>query len=127
MSIPVPIDRLRAAIDERGGTAYLLTVSDDAQPHAVHVAVQWDGDVLTADVGKRSAAHAGARPTVTLLYTVRTTDDYSLIVDGNAMVSSHAGGHRVRITPMKAVLHRAAKSPDPGSTCGADCVPLLRR
>ena len=125
MSIPVPLDGLRLALEERGTNAYLLTVTDDARPHAVHVPVRWQDDVLAADVGKRSAANAAARPSVSLLYPVRRDGDYSLIVDGTAAVASHGDGHRLLITPTKAVLHRPAAAPDPAAPCGADCVPLL--
>ena len=125
MSIPVPLDGLRAALAERGGYAYLLTVADDARPHAVHTPVGWAGDVLVADVGKRTAANAAARPSVSLLYPVRVEGDYSLIVDGIATVAAHEDGQRLLITPTKAVLHRPAVAPDPASACGADCVPLL--
>ncbi|HVN83207.1 MAG TPA: pyridoxamine 5'-phosphate oxidase family protein [Candidatus Binatia bacterium] len=128
MSIPVPADRLRAAIDERDGTAYLLTVSDDTHPHAVHVAVSWDGDALVvADVGSRSAANAAARPAVTLVFAVRAEADYTLIVDGSAVVESIKEGRRLRIEPTKAVLHRRAAAPNPASPCSADCVPILPR
>ena len=127
MSISVPLDGLRAAMEGRDGRAYLLTVSDDARPHAVHVAVRWEGDVLAADVGNRSAANAAARPAVSLLYTVRTDGDYSLIVDGSAVVESHDDSQRVLITPTKAVLHRPAAVPDPASPCAADCIPVSRR
>ena len=127
MSIPVPMEELRAAIEERGGSAYVLTVSDDSRPHAVHVPVSWEGDVLAADVGKRSAANAGARPAVSLLYPVRADGDYSLIVDGTAVVAGREDAHRLLITPTKAVLHRAAAAPNPLSPCSADCVPLLPR
>ena len=126
MSIPVALEGLRAAIEERGGLAYVLTVSDDARPHAVHVPVEWEGDVLAAEVGKRSAANAAARPSVSLLFPVRTEGDYSLIVDGTAVVAARANGHRLLITPTRAVLHRPAAAPDPLSPCDADCVPLLR-
>ena len=125
MSISVPLESLRAALDERGGNAYLLTVADDARPHAVHVPVRWQGNVLAADVGKRSAANAAARPSVSLLYPVRVDGDYSLIVDGTAVVASREEGHRLLITPTTAVLHRSAAAPDPAAPCGADCVPLL--
>lgn len=127
MSVPVPLERLRAAIDERGGSAYVLTVSDDGRPHAIHAPVRWDGDVLVAVVGRRSAANAGARPAVSLLYAVRAADDYSLIVDGTATVEE--GGDRLlRVTPTWAVLHRAAPAPRAEtSACDADCVPLTRR
>lgn len=125
MSIPLPLDRLRAAIEERGARAYVLTVSDGGRPHVVHGAVRWEGDTLVADVGERSAANAGARPSVSLLFPVRSDADYSLIVDGDAKLLSDEDGRRLRIAPTKAVLHRAARSPDPSSGCGTDCVPLL--
>jgi hypothetical protein len=99
MSITIPLERLRAAIEERGETAYLLTVSAEATPHAVHGRVRWDGDVLATEVGKRTAANAAARSTVSLLYPVRTPDDYSLIVDGTAAVTACADGPRLLITP----------------------------
>ena len=140
MSIPVALDELRVALAERPPSAYLLTVSEDGRPHAVHVAIAWHGDRLVADVGRRSAANAAARPrAVSLVFPVRTPDDYSLIVDGNATVAETAAGddtttptpgssggeRRVLVTPTKAVLHRPAAAPDPASSCGADCVPLV--
>jgi hypothetical protein len=125
VSVPVPLERLRAAIDERGRRAYVLTVSDDGRPHVVHGPVRWEGDVLAADVGRRSAANATARRSVSLLFPVRAVDDYSLIVDGTAVVAPGDDGPRLRITPTKAVLHRPAPAPDPDAACQADCVPLL--
>jgi hypothetical protein len=125
MSVPVPLEKLRAALAERGDGAYLLTVSDDAAPHAVHVRVAWDGEALAVDVGRRSAANAAARPRVSLLYAVRTEGDYSVIVDGTATAVPGAAEPRLRITPSRAVMHRAAAAPDPSASCGADCVPLL--
>jgi hypothetical protein len=125
MSIPVPVERLRAAIEERGRVAYLLTVSDDGRPHAVHGPLSWDGDALVADVGRRTAANAAARPSVSLLFPVRSDGDYSLIVDGTAAIPPGGDGRRLSITPTKAVLHRPAAVPDPTASCEADCVPLL--
>lgn len=129
MSIPVALEELRAALAERPSSAYLLTVSDDGRPHAVHVALAWDGDRLAADVGRRTAANAAARPTaVSLVFPVRTPDDFSLIVDGSAQVAAavaDGGDRRVLVSPTKAVLHRPAAAPDPSSACGSDCVPLL--
>ena len=125
MSVPVPLERLRAALDERGNSAYLLTTSDDGRPHAVHVPVLWDGDALAVDAGRRSVANAAARPSVSLLYAVRTADDYSLIIDGTAAIVGDGDARRLRVTPTRAVLHRPAAQPDPASACGADCVPLL--
>lgn len=125
MSIPVPLERLRAALAERGGNAYLLTVADDARPHAVHIPVRWEGDILVAEVGKRSAANAAARPSVSMLCPVRAEGDYSLIVDGTAVVAARESGPWLLITPTKAVLHRPAAALDPASPCAADCVTLL--
>ena len=125
MTIPVPLERLRAALEERGGDAYLLTVTDEGCPHAVHVPVRWEGDELVTEVGKRSAANAVARPAVSLLFPVRRSGDYSLIVDGTAAVEPGESGRRVRIAPSKAVLHRAAPAPTPDAACDADCVPVL--
>ena len=125
MSIPVPLDRLRAALEERDGRAYVLTVSDDGRPHVVHGAICWEGDTLSADVGGRSAANAAARPSVSLLCPVRSDGDYSLIIDGQAAVVLHENRQRLLVTPTKAVLHQPARSPDPSSACGADCVALL--
>mgnify|MGYP005860377935 CR=1 FL=1 len=128
MSVPVALAELRAALAERPSAAYLLTVSDDGRPHAVHVALAWDGDRLAAEVGRRTAANAAARPAVSLVFPVRTPDDYSLIVDGTASPAEASAGdepRRVLIAPTKAVLHRAAAAPDPSSACGSDCVPLV--
>jgi hypothetical protein len=127
MSIPVALEQLRAAIQERGGRAYVLTVSDDGRSHAVHCPVQWEGDVLVAEVGRRSAANATARPLVSLLFPVRADGDYSLIVDGTAAVEARGNERWLVFTPTGAVLHRPAPTPDPSSACGADCVPLLPR
>ena len=81
MSIPVPLERLRAAIAERGAQAYLLTVTEDGRPHAVHGSVRWDGDVLATDVGKRTAGNVGARPDVSLLFPVRSPGDVAAITN----------------------------------------------
>jgi hypothetical protein len=125
VSVAVPLDRLRAVLAERPPGAYLVTVSDDLRPHAVHVVPRWDGDALSAEVGKRSAANAAVRPSVSFVHPVRAADDYSLIVDGSARVVRDGDLQRVLVTPTKAVLHRPAATPDAASTCGADCVPLL--
>jgi len=125
MSLPIPLEKLRAALDERGGIAFLLTVSEDTRPHAVQCLVGWEGDALAVDVGTRSAANAAARPGVSLLYPARSAGDYSLIVDGTAAAVPRGERRGLLITPTRAVLHRPAAAPDPASACGADCVPLL--
>jgi len=125
MSIPVSLDRVRAAVEERGPGAYVLTVSEDGRPHAVHGAVSWEETAVVAEVGRRTAANAEVRPLVSLLFPVRAEGDYSLIVDGMATVERTATGQRLLLTPSKAVLHRPATVPDPTSSCSADCEPLL--
>lgn len=125
MSIPVSLERLRAAVAERGPAAYVLTVSGDGSPHAVHACVAWDGDALVADVGPRSGTNATARPSVSLLYPLRSAEDYSLIVDGTAVVASSPAGQRLVVTPTRAVLHRAASAPAAtDAACQSDCIPL---
>jgi hypothetical protein len=113
---------LESVVSERGH-AYVVTVSEHGAPHAVYAPVRWEGGGLVAEVGAHTAANAAARPQVSLLYPVRVDGDYSLIVDGAAAVES-GGGHRLRVTPARAVLHRQGPAPDPASSCGADCVPL---
>jgi hypothetical protein len=126
MSIPVGLAQLQAACAERGEHAYVLTVADDGRPHAVHAPVVWTGDVLAAEVGRRTASNATARPSVSLLYPVRSDDDYSLIVDGIATVASTGDRQQLLVTPTRGVLHRPAPAPDPSaSACAADCLPLF--
>jgi hypothetical protein len=108
MNIQVALDRLRSVVTERGaGGAYVLTVSDDGSPHAVHQDVR------------------SARPRVSLLFPARHDGDHSLIVDGKGTVESGARGPRLRLAPTHAVLHRAGPPADPTSSCAADCVPVL--
>ena len=62
MSVPVALVQLRAAVEERGSTAYVVTVSDDGTPHAVHAPVDWDGETLvdgTASAVSTVAAAVG--------------------------------------------------------------------
>lgn len=126
MSVPVPIETLRHTLEERGPVGFVLTVSDDARPHAVQCPVSWEGDRLAVEIGRRSASNAAARPGVSLLYPARKPGDYSLIVDGTAAVETRGEKRALLIAPTAAVLHRPAAAADPASACGADCVPLLR-
>jgi hypothetical protein len=126
MSIPVALEQLQVESRRFALAPYLLTVSDDARPHAVAVAAAWDGAALAMDVGKRSARNAAARPQVSLLWAPNERDGYSLIVDGTARVTDD--GARVVVTPTRAVLHRPAATPADAAApgCSADCVPILR-
>jgi hypothetical protein len=122
MSVPIVRD-LRALVTERGPGVYLVTVSEQGGPHTVYTTARWEDGAVVADAGTTTAANAVARPLVSLLFPVRADGDYSLIVDGLAKVEAGACA-RLRVNPTKAVLHRQGPSPDPTSSCGADCVPL---
>jgi hypothetical protein len=126
VSVPVELGDLGAHVAERGAVAYLLTVSDDGRPHAVRLPFVVVGAALHFDAGNRSATNAASRPDVSLLWAARDDGDYSLIVDGDAVVVGKGPDRRVAVTPARAVLHRpaAAGADVPASTCGADCVPL---
>ena len=115
---------MESVLRERGGQAYVVTVSEQGGPHAVYVPVRWEHGALVAEVGPTTARNAAARPRVSVLYPVRTDGEYSLIVDGAAIVEPGGEAPRLRVTPSKVVLHRPGPSPDPTSSCGADCVPL---
>ena len=88
------LHRLREAVAERGPGAYVLTVSNDGRPHAVYVNVVWSDGRIVAEVGNTTAANAKARPEISLLFSVRGADDYSLFVDGRATVESSGDVHR---------------------------------
>ena len=106
MSIPVALPELRAAT-ERFAFAYLLTVSDDGRAHVVAVVPEWaiDGGTLSIDdIGRRTAANATARPGLSLLWPPTSAADYTLIVDGDALVTDDV----LTFTPTNAVLHRPA-------------------
>jgi hypothetical protein len=124
MSISVALDELRAAVAEFGSDPFLLTVSDDAIPHCVAAAVEWDGDELVMRVGTKTAANAKARPSVSMLWAPGVRGAFSLIVDGivTATAPAPAGGNDVRFRPTHAVLHRPA-SPDSATT--NDCAPVF--
>ena len=114
--------KLAAALKERGDGAYVLSVTEEGRPHATYSRVRWQAGCLVAEVGKQTARSAEARPLVTLLFPVRSPEDYSLIVDGTAIVELE---RRLVVTPTRAVLHRPGTPSQPTSTCGADCIPLF--
>ncbi len=108
MSVPVPLDQLRDAVDRYGPRPYLLTTGGDGRPHAVAVAVRWDGDRLVAGAGRTTARNVAARPGVCLLWPPVGEDRFSLLVDGAATLAE-AG--EVVVTPERAVLHRPPADP----------------
>lgn len=151
MSVPVPLEELRAELDRRSRLVYLLTVGESGRPHCVAVGVGWAGDELEIRTGRSSARNAEARPGVTLLAPPQPVAHqavepqpvapqppepgegasplagYSLIVDGEAtgIATTPGGGGVVHVRPTHAVFHRPAQGPD-GSPAH-DCVPVLDR
>jgi len=105
-------------------------VSDDGRPHAVSVPVAWAGDDLVAETGRRTARNAVARSAVSVLWAPLEPGGYSLIVDGEAGVSTlddpGREGGRIAVRPSAAVLHRSAAGPDGLGACGSDCEPVMR-
>jgi hypothetical protein len=128
VSVPVAIEQLRDQTDSFGPAPYLLTVSDDGNPHAVSVTVAWSGDTLVASVGKRTAANAGRSGSVSLLWPPYEAGGYSLIVDGEATASGGddgGEGQSVAVHPTRAVLHRSQPDTNAGSSYSADCVRII--
>jgi hypothetical protein len=111
MSIAVSLDDLRDEIARRGDAAFVITSGQDG-PHVVSVRVRWDGDDLVGGAGNRTAANIVTDPVVTLLWPA-SSDDYSLIVDGDATV----GDGSVRVAPARAVLHRSVTASGDGPGC----------
>ena len=122
MSIPVDTAALTDSVARFGNLAFLLSGAELGGPHAVAVRVAWDGRTINTRAGKTSRQNIAGRAEVTLLWPPVDDSGYSLIVDGSAAVE---GDDNVRVTPIKAVLHRSpAQTPldEPGS----DCVTVLR-
>ena len=122
MSIPVDLSKL-AEVMGRYRFAYLLTASEGGAPHAVAVtAVLQGGELVVDEPGRRTRDNAQQRPDVALVWPPQSESEYSLIVDGHAVVA----GAGLRIAPGRAVLHRPAPSRQaaaPGA-CGSDCVEI---
>ena len=122
MSIPVDLSKL-AQVLERYRFAYLLTASERGAPHAVAVTpVLQGGELVVGETGRRTRDNAQQRPDVALIWPPQSQADYSLIVDGQAVVA----GAGLRIVPARAVLHRpapASQAAAPGA-CGSDCVEI---
>jgi hypothetical protein len=107
MSIAVPVDELGAALAERPW-GYLLTVRDDGRAQTLALPTVWRDGALVGEVGRSTAANVLARPTVTWVFPGATGEEFSLIVDGDAVVQ----GSTVVVRPTWAVLHRPALRPD---------------
>ena len=114
VSVAAPLAR---AIDERGPTAYLVTVGGDDRPHVVAVTVGWRGEGLVADAGRTTTANVGLHPDVTLIWPARPGRGYSLIVDGRARSTAGDQPSSLIIDPRKAVLHRTPEGDSSSPSC----------
>lgn len=120
------LSKLRAELAAYSNPAHLLSTGEDGRAHAVAVSVTWDGDQLLLSAGKRSLANVAAHKLVSVLWGATSASDYSLIIDGEALVSGTGEHAQVRVTITRAVLHRpGAKLSPTASVCGSDCVPLF--
>ncbi len=114
MSIAVALDEVHAIAAQLAPFAYLLTVGERQNTHAVAILPAIGDGVIACEAGGTSCRNATARPHVSLLWPPLDVADYSLIVDGDATVD----GSTITITPTRAVRHR----PAPGG--GNDCAPV---
>ena len=122
MSIEVTLPQLAETLT-RYRFAYLLTVGDDARAHVVAVTATLANDtLLITDLGRRTQVNLAAHPSVTLVWPPADPSDYSLIVDGVGSMR----GDELAVTPIRAVLHRPARSQTTttGGGCESDCVEL---
>ncbi|HKR50033.1 MAG TPA: hypothetical protein VJT72_10705, partial [Pseudonocardiaceae bacterium] len=96
---------------------------DDARAHVVAVTATLANDtLLITDLGRRTQVNLAAHPSVTLVWPPADPSDYSLIVDGVGSMR----GDELAVTPIRAVLHRPARSQTTttGGGCESDCVEL---
>jgi hypothetical protein len=129
MSKHVDLDALAEQLGNFG-FAYLMTVGDNGRVHAVAVhPVLADGVLVISEPSHRTHANALVRPGISLVWPPAAASDYSLIVDGDAVLD----GDIVRVAPIRAVLHRAAVAEpalvmagasDPDAGCRADCIEI---
>jgi hypothetical protein len=116
MSLAVSLEALQPAVEDAGPTAYLVTVSDDGAPHVVSVLVRLEDGELLVGATRTSARNVEARARTTLLWASAHGGEYSLIVDGDAVVRGEPEP-AIAIRPVSAVLHRVAGAAGSGPRC----------
>lgn len=115
MSVPVSLRDLPDQLLRFELGPYIVTVAADRTPRATSVAVTWQGDMLTAGLGSRTAANIRENAAVTLLWPASVPGHHALIVDGSAAVRETAdAGLSVLIRPTRAVLHVTRGQPQLG-------------
>jgi len=106
VSVAVPLSDLPEQVLRFGLVPYLVTVGSDRTSRVTSVAVSWQGEMLVAGLGTRTAANVRANRTVTLLWPALVPGQHALIVDGWAELREHPDESvSVLIRPEKAVLH----------------------
>jgi hypothetical protein len=121
MSVKVDLDQLAGALADFT-FAYLVTVGDDYQAHAVAVdPVLADGVFDVGSMGNSTRNNLAHRDGVMLVWPPREPGGYSLIVDGRGQPTEGT----LKVVPSRAVLHRKAA---PGTVtkpgCKDDCMRL---
>jgi len=109
MSIPVPVTELATALAPYPW-GYLMTVRDDLRAQCLAVPTDLRDGVLHAEGGRSTNANLAARPEVTMVFPHPSPGEYTLIVDGTALVTP-AG--MVELRPTAAILHRPAVAAPP--------------
>jgi hypothetical protein len=112
---------LRAAIDEYGPVAFLLTVSADGRPHCAAVSTGWVGETLVAECGAQTAANMTTRPEIAIVWPPPRWGEHSLIIDGTASLRAQQPAC-VAVHPTRVVRY---PTPDPSSgTTRLECEPV---
>ena len=122
MSIEVTLPQLEEALT-RYRFAYLVTIGEDGRAHVVAVHPTLANDILLVRApGRKTRANLTAHPSVTVLWPTADPDDYSLIVDGVALMRDD----ELTVAPTRAVLHRPTwpQIIPAGGGCASDCVEL---
>ena len=83
---------------------YVVTVGPDLRAHVLAVPTVFADGRFTLDGGRSTRANAAARPEVTMVFPSPMAGEYSLVVDGDAVLHE---GH-IEVHPARAVLHRPA-------------------
>ncbi len=120
MTVPADPADLASQITHHGDSAQLVTVSPAGRPHVVAVLVSRAGEELNVPAGTKTRANVVANPSVTLLFPPPPGGEYTLVVDGDAVVSP---GETLTIRPSSALLHRVAHATGDGPRCYAVEVP----
>ena len=103
MSVPVDLARLAETLAAYPW-GYLVSVGDQGRAHSLAVPTDFRDGSLHAAGGRSSRANIAARPGVTMVFPHPASGEYSLILDGVAVVH----GEAVVFTPSHAILHRPA-------------------